>query len=158
MLDINQHTLDRVKAEFPDVCTADSSDAGVVAEVVASADILIGAALIPGRRAPTVVSREMVRSMSRGSVIVDIAIDQGGCIETSRPTTHDDPIYIEEGQVHYCVTNMPGIVPRTSTQALSHTILPYVQHLAAGSGGLEDAVLRRAIYLQEGEIQYAGLN
>ena len=156
LLDINQNTLDRVKAEFPDVCTADSSDSRVVAEVVANADILIGAALIPGRRAPVVVSREMVRSMTPGSVIVDIAIDQGGCIETSRPTTHDNPTYIEEGQVHYCVTNMPGVVPRTSTQALSHAILPYVRQLASGRG-LEDTALQRAIYLQEGEIQYAGL-
>jgi alanine dehydrogenase len=97
---------------------------------VASADLVIGAVLVPGSAAPKLVSRELVRAMRPGSVIVDIAIDQGGCIETSRPTTHAAPTYIEEGVVHYCVTNMPGAVARTSAVALNNATLPFVQAIA----------------------------
>ncbi len=104
-----------------------------------AADLVIGAVLVPGAAAPKLVSREMVRRMRPGSVLVDIAIDQGGCFETSRPTTHSDPTYVEEGIVHYCVTNMPGAVARTSTVALTNATLPFVQALAdeglaAGAG------------------------
>lgn len=94
------------------------------------ADLLVGAVLIPGARAPHLVTREMVSTMHAGSVIVDVAIDQGGCIETSRPTTHSDPIFVVDGVVHYGVTNMPGAVPRTSTYALSNATLPYAVLLA----------------------------
>ncbi len=107
-----------------------SSNPHNVAEAVKRADVVIGAVLVHGARAPHVVTREMVKSMKPGSVIVDVAIDQGGCIETSRPTTHSDPIYVEEGVIHYCVTNMPGAVPRTSTYALTNATLPYVLELA----------------------------
>ena len=86
--------------------------------------------LIPGAAAPRLVTREMVRAMNDGAALVDISIDQGGCFETSRPTTHDDPTYIEEGVVHYCVTNMPGAVPRTSTFALTNATMPFVKSLA----------------------------
>jgi alanine dehydrogenase len=110
-----------------------------IARVVKEADILIGAVLVAGARAPIMVTREMVRSMKPGSVIVDIAIDQGGCIETSRPTTHADPVYVEEGVIHYCVTNMPGMYPRTSTIALSNATLPYALKLA--NRGFLDAVM-----------------
>ena len=95
------------------------------------ADLVVGAVLVPGAAAPKLLTRDMVRAMPDGAAIVDISIDQGGCIETSRPTTHDDPTYIDEGVVHYCVTNMPGAVARTSTQALNNVTLPYVQALAA---------------------------
>ena len=98
-------------------------------EVLAS-DLVIGAVLVPGSAAPKLVSRELVRAMRPGSVIVDIAIDQGGCIETSRPTTHAAPTYVEEGVVHYCVTNMPGAVARTSTVALNNATLPFVEAIA----------------------------
>ncbi len=101
-----------------------------IADAVADADLVIGGVLIPGARAPKLVSREMVASMRPGSVVVDVSIDQGGCIETARPTTHTDPIYVEYGVVHYCVTNMPGAVPRTSTFALSNATLPYGLKLA----------------------------
>lgn len=101
-----------------------------VEAAVVDADLVIGAVLVPGATAPKVVSRETVRAMRSGSVIVDVAIDQGGCIETSRPTTHADPYYVEEGVVHYCVTNMPGGVARTSTQALNNATLPYALSLA----------------------------
>ena len=97
---------------------------------VLSADLVIGAVLVPGGAAPKLVSRDLVRSMKRGAVMVDIAIDQGGCFETSRPTTHAKPTYVEEGVIHYCVTNMPGAVARTSTFALNNATLPFVLDLA----------------------------
>ena len=94
------------------------------------ADLVIGAVLVPGAAAPKLVTRPMLRKMRPGSVFVDIAIDQGGCAETSRPTSHDSPTYVEEGVIHYCVTNMPGAVPRTSTFALNNATLPFVLALA----------------------------
>ena len=97
---------------------------------VTTADLVIGAVLVPGASAPKLITRAMVRQMRPGSVLVDIAIDQGGCAETSRPTTHDNPTYVDEGVVHYCVTNMPGAVPRTSTMALNNATLPFVIALA----------------------------
>jgi alanine dehydrogenase len=97
---------------------------------VAAADLVIGAVLVPGAAAPKLVSRELVRAMRPGTVVVDIAIDQGGCIETSRPTTHAAPTFVEEGVVHYCVTNMPGAVARTSTVALNNATLPFVLAIA----------------------------
>jgi alanine dehydrogenase len=97
---------------------------------VSDADLVIGAVLVPGAAAPKLVSRELVRAMRPGSVIVDIAIDQGGCFETSRPTTHAEPTYVEEGVIHYCVTNMPGAVARTSAVALNNATLPFVEAIA----------------------------
>ena len=98
---------------------------------VTTADLVIGAVLVPGAAAPRLLTRDMIRKMRPGSVFVDIAIDQGGCAETSRPTSHDSPTYVEEGVIHYCVTNMPGAVPRTSTFALNNATLPFVLALAA---------------------------
>jgi alanine dehydrogenase len=105
------------------------SNRGVVERTVAEADLLIGAVLVPGGRAPTVVSEEMVRSMKPGAVIIDIAIDQGGCVETSHETTHADPVFERHGVLHYAVGNMPGAVPHTSTHALTNTTLPYLAEL-----------------------------
>ena len=102
------------------------SSALQVEESVADADVVIGAVLIPGAVAPKLVTREMVREMKDGSVLGDVAIDQGGCVETSRPTTHTEPVYVVDGVVHYCVANMPGAVPITSTKALTNATLPYV--------------------------------
>ncbi|MDD2860251.1 MAG: alanine dehydrogenase [Acidiphilium sp.] len=101
-----------------------------IEEAVFHADLIIGAVLVPGASAPKLVTRAMLGQMRRGAVLVDVAIDQGGCFETSRPTTHDDPTYIVEGVVHYCVANMPGAVPRTSTFALAQATLPYALKLA----------------------------
>ncbi len=109
-----------------------------IANAVRGAEVVIGAVLIPGARTPKLVTREMVASMEPGSVVIDVAVDQGGCIETSRPTSHSDPVYLVDGVVHYCVPNMPGAVPRTSTYALSNATLPYVVKLA--NLGLEGAV------------------
>jgi len=97
---------------------------------IADADLVIGAVLLPGAKAPDVISREMVKAMQPGSVIVDVSIDQGGCVETARPTSHSDPIYIEHGVIHYCVTNMPAAYPRTATMALTTATLPFVKMLA----------------------------
>jgi alanine dehydrogenase len=106
------------------------STAHSIEELVREADLVIGAVLIAGAAAPKLVTRAMVKAMKPGAVMVDIAIDQGGCFETSRPTTHAEPTYVEEGVIHYCVTNMPGAVPRTSTFALTNATLPYVRALA----------------------------
>ena len=111
-----------------------------LADVVCEADLVIGGVLIPGARAPRLVTREMVAAMRPGAVVVDVSIDQGGCIETARPTTHSDPVYVEHGVIHYCVTNMPGAVPRTSTFALSNVTLPYGLKLA--NLGFAEAVRR----------------
>ncbi len=110
-------------------------------EVLPRTDLLIGAVLIPGAAAPKLVTRDMLGLMKKGSVLVDIAIDQGGCIETSRPTTHAEPVYEEEGVVHYCVANMPGAYALTATQALTNATFPYVERLA--NDGLQEAFRRR---------------
>jgi alanine dehydrogenase len=115
-----------------------TSNRGQVERTVAKADLVIGAVLVPGGRAPVVVSDDVVRSMKPGAVIVDIAIDQGGCVETSRETTHHDPVYETHGVVHYAVGNMPGAVPHTSTYALTNVTLPYLAELARL--GLTDAI------------------
>jgi alanine dehydrogenase len=124
-----------------------------LANVLPQVDLLIGAVLVPGARAPQLISREMLRCMKPGSVFVDIAIDQGGCAETSRPTTHDQPTYIEEGVIHYCVANMPGAYARTATQALTNVTARYVELIAdsglAGACALVPA-LRGGINMHEG--------
>jgi len=129
------------------------STSDAIERLALDADLVIGAVLIPGAAAPKLVSADLVRRMKQGSVLVDVAIDQGGCFETSRPTTHEDPCYIVDGVVHYCVANMPGGVARTSTLALTNATLPYVQSLA-GRG------LQRALdddrYLRDGLNVHAG--
>lgn len=126
-----------------------------IANAVKAADVVIGAALAPGARAPILVTRDMVKSMKPGSVIVDVAVDQGGCIETTHPTSHSDPVYIVDGVIHYCVTNMPGIVPQTSTLALSNATLPYALELA-NLGYLEalrsDDSLRKGVNVFKGRV------
>jgi alanine dehydrogenase len=124
-----------------------------IERLVKDADLVIGAVLVPGARAPHLVTEEMVTSMLPGSVIVDISIDQGGCVETARMTTHSDPVYVKHGVVHYCVGNMPGAVPRTSTYALTNVTLHHA--VAIASEGLEEAV-RRDPALALGVNVYAG--
>ena len=137
-----------------------ASTADAIEALVKEADLVIGAVLVAGAAAPRIVTREMVRKMKPGSVIVDISIDQGGCFETSRPTTHANPTFIDEGVVHYCVTNMPGAVPRTSTFALTNATLPYVKALA--NHGTEQALvldpyLAQGLNVHEGAITHAAV-
>ena len=130
------------------------------ASYVAESDVVVGAVLVAGAKAPKLVSREMVASMKPGSVVADIAIDQGGCIETSRPTTHSKPTYVEEGIVHYCVANIPGAVARTSTLALTSVTLPYLMKIAdQGVEGAvkEDPVLAKALSTLQGTLVYQPL-
>ncbi len=131
--------------------------ADAVEESVASADLVIGAVLVPGAKAPHVITREMVRSMPNGAVLVDVSIDQGGCSETSRPTTHANPTYIDEGVVHYCVTNMPGAVARTSTFALNNVTLPFAISIAnkgLKQAALDDRDLLAGVNVVRGRITY----
>ncbi len=142
--------LERMHALGPNV-TALPSYAPMIHEAVLGADLLIGAVLIPGAKAPKLVTSELVRRMKPGSVIIDISVDQGGCIETIRPTDYDHPTYIEHGVVHFGVTNMPGAVPRTASQALATVLTPYVLKLAA-NGGLKDPILAKGINVTGGKI------
>jgi alanine dehydrogenase len=124
---------------------------------VADADLVIGAVLIPGALAPKLLTREMVKGMKDGSVFCDVAIDQGGCAETSRATTHDDPVYDVDGVTHYCVANMPGAVPITSTKALTNVTLPYVEAIAdhgLASAVARDRALARGVNVIDGRITY----
>jgi alanine dehydrogenase len=130
ILDVNLDRLRYLDDIMPPNVTTLYSDRHTIREAIERADLVIGAVLITGARAPMLVSRDDLRRMKPGAVIVDIAIDQGGCIETSRPTTHSQPTYLVDGIVHYCVTNMPGAVGRTSTYALCNVTLPYVLQFA----------------------------
>ena len=126
-------------------------------EAVENADLVIGAVLIPGARAPKLITREMLPALKPGAALVDVAIDQGGCFETSHPTTHSDPVYIVDGIVHYCVSNMPGAVPITSTAGLTNVTLPYVEQIA--DFGVREAIARsaplaRGVNVFEGNLTY----
>ena len=133
------------------------SSALQIEESVAEADLVVGAVLIPGALAPKLITREMIGGMKDGSVVCDVAIDQGGCVETSRPTTHSEPVFVVDGVTHYCVANMPGAVPITSTKALTNATLPYVEQIA--DNGLreaiaEDAALARGVNVLDGQVTY----
>jgi alanine dehydrogenase len=133
------------------------STAHAIEELVRDADLVIGAVLITGAAAPKLVTRAMVKSMKPGAVLVDIAIDQGGCFETSRPTTHAEPTYVLDGVIHYCVTNMPGAVPRTSTFALTNATLPYVKALADfgwRAAIAKDSGLAHGLNVHDGHLTY----
>lgn len=137
VIDHNLGSLQRLWDRFPGCVTLLSTKRNIERSA-AYADVLIGAVLVPGQRAPLLVTREMVQSMRPRSVVMDVCIDEGGCIESSRPTTHEHPVYIEEGMLHYCVPNMPAAVARTATHAFVNAALPYIMEIA---GGGEQAVL-----------------
>ena len=154
VVDRSAEVLRRIAAQLPAARTIFSTH-DALAQVVRRADLLVGAVLVPGAAAPRLVTREMVETMKNGSVIVDVAIDQGGCCETSRPTTHSHPTFVEKGVIHYCVTNMPGAVARTSTFALNNATLPFV--LALADKGWRDAVaadshLRNGLNVHDGRL------
>lgn len=153
--DRNPDALRRLEVKLGAAARTIYSTRTAIAESIKRADLVICAALTPGARAPILVTRKMLRTMKRGSVIVDVAIDQGGSCETSRPTSHSDPVYVVDGVVHYCVTNMPGVVPRTSTFALNNATLPYVLALAneGWRSALErDPHLRAGLEVADGRI------
>jgi alanine dehydrogenase len=141
ILDVNLDRLRYLDDIMPKNVRTMMSNPANVRDVIARSDLVVGAVLIPGGRAPWLVTRDMLSLMKPRSVIVDVAVDQGGCVETSRPTTHEDPVYNVDGIVHYCVANMPGAVPRTSTIALTNATLPYAIRLA--DHGWKDAVRRQ---------------
>ncbi len=130
ILDKSEVRLKELVEKFGDKIIPEQSDKTDLDKLVTEADLLVGGVLIPGAEAPKLITKEMIKTMKRGSVIVDVAIDQGGCVETSKPTTHADPTYIVNDVVHYCVANMPGGVPRTSTLALNNATLPFLVKLA----------------------------
>lgn len=136
ILDVDLERLRYLDLAMGNTNTLYSSEANLY-ELMADCDLLIGAVLVPGAKAPKLITRQMLRKMKPGSVFVDISIDQGGCAETSRPTTHTDPVYVEEGVTHYCVANMPAAYSRTATQALTNVTFPYVELLA--DRGLDEA-------------------
>ena len=130
IVDKSKKRLEELHKQFGDKIIPTESDKTDLKKLISECDLLVGGVLIPGAEAPKLVTKEMIKSMKRGSVIVDVAIDQGGCVETSKPTTHGDPTYIVDDVVHYCVANMPGGVPRTSTFALNQATIPYLVKLA----------------------------
>ncbi len=130
ILDINLDRLRYLSEIMPGNCFPMMSSPALIRELIQEADLVIGAVLLPGAKAPHLVTRDILKTMKRGSVVVDVSIDQGGCFETSRPTTHSAPTYAVEGVVHYCVANMPGAVPITSTMALTNATLPYAVEIA----------------------------
>ncbi len=156
VLDVNHRRLQYLDDVFGGRLITLTSTEANLKKVVQFADLLIGAVLIPGAKAPKLVTREMVASMKEGAVIVDVAVDQGGCVETIRPTTHDDPTYLVDGVVHYGVANMPGAVPRTSTFALTNQTLPYVLKLAEkGLEALkEDPALLKGLNVHAGRLTH----
>jgi len=160
IIDKSLPRLKKLDLQFGPRATTLFATTASIEQMVLAADMVIGAVLVPGAAAPKLVTRDMVRRMRPGSVLVDIAIDQGGCFETSRPTTHAQPTYVEEGVVHYCVTNMPGAVARTSTFALTNATLPFVLALA-GKGWrqamLDDPHLAEGLNVHEGQVTHAAV-
>ncbi len=159
VLDVNIAALERVQDRWGSRVVTDYSTRGAVQQWTRVADLVVGAVLVAGDRAPIVVDRSMVTEMRQGAVMVDISIDQGGCFETSRETTHRDPIYVVDGVVHYAVGNIPGSVPHTSSRALSNTTLPYVHALAGGIAGALSSrpELAGGINVARGEITNAAV-
>lgn len=159
VLDINHDRLQYLDDIYAGALQTRASNEYNIEEVVFEADLVIGAVLIPGGRAPWLVTRSMLKEMRNGAVIVDVAVDQGGCIETSRPTTHSNPTYVIDGVVHYCVANMPGAVPRTSTFALVNQTMTYTLRLAGDSLRAigESQPLLHGLNTHRGHLTYAAV-
>ena len=148
VLDISQNKLNELEQSFgTENISYILSNTDSISHAISKSDLVIGSVYVVGKEAPKVITKDMLKVMKPGSVLVDISIDQGGCVETSRPTTHDDPIFIEDGVVHYCVTNMPGAVPLTASLALNQATLPYIEKIA--DLGLSQA-LKEDLHLANG--------
>ncbi len=152
VVDLNEERLLALRTQYPERLEA-YKDLEVLPGLVTESDVVIGAVLVPGKRAPQLVTRTMVAAMAPGSVVVDVAVDQGGCIETIRPTTLKDPIYVKYGVIHYGVTNMPALVPRTATEALEAATLPYTLRIAENGAGNapQDPVLKESVNTFRGD-------
>lgn len=160
LLDTNLERLRYLSDVMPANCFPIVSSPANIRRYLPEADLVIGAVLIPGAAAPRLITREMLRLMKKGTVIVDVAIDQGGCVETARPTTHDDPIYEVEGVIHYCVANMPGAVSMTSTIALTNATLPYALEIADKGirrAALENPEIAHGVNVFEGKVTHPGV-
>lgn len=155
LLDISLPRLRHLAETMPKNCYPLMSSPAAIRELAAKADAIIGAVLLPGAKAPKLISREMLKTLKPGTVLVDVAIDQGGCFATSRPTTHGQPVFMVDGILHYCVANMPGAVPLTSTLALTNATLPYVLRLADKGwqrAALDDPGIARGVNMVAGRI------
>ena len=160
ILDMNLERLRYLSDVMPSNCFLLMSKPTTVRRLIKEADVVVGAVLIPGAKAPKLVTREMLKTMKKGAVLVDVAIDQGGCFETSKATTHGDPIYKVEGVVHYCVANMPGAVPKTSTLALTNATLPYAVEIANKGwkkAMQENPEIRCGANVVQGKVTYKGV-
>jgi alanine dehydrogenase len=160
ILDIDLNRLRYLSDVMPGNCITLMSSPAAIREVLPKADVVVGAVLVTGSKTPNLVSRKMLKSMKKGSILVDVSIDQGGCFETSKETTHADPTYTVEGIVHYAVSNMPGALPRTSTLALNNATLPYAVEIA--NKGWEKAMqenpeIKRGANLVKGKVTYKGV-
>ncbi|MBW1863074.1 MAG: alanine dehydrogenase [Deltaproteobacteria bacterium] len=160
ILDMNLDRLRYLSDVMPSNCFPLMSSPATIRKLVKEADVVIGAVLVPGAKAPRLVTRDMLKTMKPGSVLVDVAIDQGGCFETSKATTHSDPIYTVDGVIHYCVANMPGAVPKTSTLALTNATLPYAVEIANkgwAKSMKENTEIRLGANVINGKITYQGV-
>jgi alanine dehydrogenase len=160
VFDTRLDKLRHIEQRWPGYATTLLSSPLAIAGALREADIVVCAVLVPGASAPKLITREMVRAMKQGSVIVDVSIDQGGTAETSRPTTHNDPVYVEEGVVHYCVANMPGAVPVTATAALTAATFPYVREIARlgpREALMSDPALAKGVLVSEGHVVHPAL-
>jgi len=161
IIDLSEDKLEQLKQKFgEDKVEYIVSTQEAIEEALVSSDLVIGSVYVIGKQAPKVITKDMIGAMKPGSVIVDIAIDQGGCIETSRPTTHDDPVFLHDGVIHYCVTNMPGAVPLTATLALNKATMPYIEALA--KEGIAKALesnqhLANGLNMKNGEITHPAI-
>jgi len=160
LLDQNLQRLRYLSDVMPANCTLVMSNPAVVRQLIQQADAVVGAVLIPGAKAPRLITRDMLKTMKPGAVLVDVAIDQGGCFETSKATTHADPIYEVDGIIHYCVANMPGAVARTSTLALTNATLPYAHEIATKGWRLaiwENPEIKLGANVVQGKVTYEGV-
>ncbi len=160
ILDIDLNRLRYLSDVMPGHCFTLMSSPAAIRDVLPKADVVVGGVLVPGSKTPTLVTREMLKTMKKGSVLVDVSIDQGGCFETSRETTHADPTYTVDGIVHYAVSNMPGALPRTSTLALNNATLPYAVEIANKGwkkAMQENPEIRRGANVVEGKVTYKGV-